>query len=178
MMQDQEQCLYTSYRPVSGTQLDHSRHNVIIQPQKVEYPRLRNESSPGKIFFYAAIILGIQILQAKLLSGQQNDSRSHLDKFVYEFVFAAFAVRAALSISAFLTSGFYYHKDYFSTFRTITIILLVGAVSLSITTLFYIHTWLSEYSGMDYVYLWYLALLSVIEIVAMIPLAVILITSN
>mmetsp|Transcript_25113 Transcript_25113/g.27872 ORF Transcript_25113/g.27872 Transcript_25113/m.27872 type:complete len:185 (-) Transcript_25113:19-573(-) len=137
-----------------------------------------NGNTAPTLFILSIINLAFQFLQIKFLAAQLTNDQSDLGKHTISVVFIGFLIKLAFSLITILASAFYDHKSLFSTFRGLSIALFIGSVGVAVTTLVLSYTWLFQYQGLDYIYLWYLVFISIGEIILYVPFGIYLFSSK
>ena len=172
MNQDQENCGYMPCIEKNELNFAHGGNIDIIPNQQVVITqrKVKNPEDDSKFIFLSGIfLLGIELLQIKFLTTQAIEDYSNLSSLTITYIFLAFCLKTALSIISIMASGFTDRMDYFSYFSGLALTISVYCIVLSIVQLFLCWFWLKEYTGVDYVYMWYLVFMSLAELVAYLP---------
>ena len=184
MNQDNQKFVYVAVKPDQMHLINHQKPEfspTMPRDQELyvthELADINKNTAPS-LFVMAIINMGFQLLQIKFLASQLVEPKSNLEKEVSTLIFTGFIIKLAFSLITILASAFYDHKSYFSTFRIISIVLYVASLVVVILTLFFSYGWLSKYTGLDYIYMWYLIFLSLGEFILFIPFGIVLFSSN
>ena len=183
MIRDQENCGYFQYKPVDKGQLMFSHGELVnIKPKShiendkramVQYTS--SDCTAAVLFLFSILTLGMQYLQVRFLQSQLSDPDNHIQNTVSNFVVGGFLIKTILSCIGVCCSAFYEHKDYYVKFSQTATIFAVVALAYTGTELYFSNQWLKIYTGIDFVYIWLIILMTVGELIFLVPLSITLI---
>ena len=113
-----------------------------------------------------------------MLTSQISETASALDQTLISIIKLGYVLKIVWGVLSCLTSAFSSQDSTFLTLKQITLYSLIAVFLLTCYQMYMTTAWLKLYQGIDYIYVWYLAFIYLVEIVVMGPLSMFLISAE
>ena len=143
-----------------------------------EKPKTSSTVISPMIFLFSIFVLAIQYLQLRMLTSQQDEATSSLNESMVFLIKVGYVCKITWGVISCVTAAFSSQDPTFLILKQVSLYSLIALFLFTIYQLYLTTSWLALYQGIDYIYVWYLAFIYLIEMIVMGPLSMFLIAAD